>query len=129
MKDDLRIVLFLSVFVIFGCNSNKVNDESDQVIITKDDSKMYGKWFCSSQGTSSAARLLDIDLEFIDDVVIVKTFRGAPTNTKYKKTKDKILFDSGDVLTVINQDTLLFPIPIPQFGFTVDCICVKKEDL
>lgn len=83
---------------------------------------VYGEWNCSGKeiGIESVFKLV-----FIGKKVIVTDFTGMSQNTSYEKIDGKILLETGDVLSIKNDSTIIFPMPITQFFTTINCICTK----
>src|SRR5688572_4337486 len=79
---------------------------------------LSGRWICDSVVKS---------LDFFDDKVVVTDFMGQETNTIFTKAENKLLLNTGDVLTLKNDSTILFPIIVPQFLSKIDCECLKVK--
>lgn len=127
MKFSLTLILIC--ILILGCEKAKENqstyiDNLDNLFKNEKRSNLEnlikGHWKCSAKeiGINEV-----FELEFLEKKVIVKDFTGMVRNTSFEIIDEKILLETGDVLEIKDDSTLIFPMPIPQFTLTINCIC------
>lgn len=133
MKFSLTLILFF--IIILGCE--KPTENQSNSIYSLDnlfenqkksnlENQIEGHWKCSANeiGINKV-----FELEFLEKKVIFKDFTGMVRNTNFEINDTKILFGTGDVLQIKDDSTLIFPMPIPQFNTTINCICKQTQNI
>jgi len=125
MKFSLNLILIC--ILILGCDKAKKTQLKS--IVNQDnllENQIKGHWKCSAKeiGINEV-----FELEFLEKKVIIKDFTGMVRNTNFEIINTKILFETGDVIQIKDDSTLIFPMPIPQFTTTINCICKPIQNL